>query len=49
MGIYHCLLEIATAVALVQSLRDEGKSYREIAEMTEMSAATVYRILQKVS
>ena len=36
-------------LALVQSLRDEGKSYREIAEMTDMSAATVYRILQKVS
>ena len=39
----------AERLALVQSLRDEGKSYREIAEMTEMSAATVCRILQKVS
>ena len=39
----------AERIALVQSLRDEGKSYREIAEMTDMSAATVYRILQKVS
>ena len=39
----------AERLALVQSLRDEGKSYREIAEMTDMSAATVCRILQKVS
>jgi DNA invertase Pin-like site-specific DNA recombinase len=39
----------AERLALVQSLRAEGKSYREIAERTEMSAATVCRILQKVS
>ena len=39
----------AERIALVQSLRDEGKSYREIAEMTDMSAATICRILQKVS
>ena len=39
----------AERIALVQSLRDEGKSYREIAEMTDLSAATVCRILQKVS
>ena len=39
----------AERLALVQSLRDEGKSYREIAEMTEMSKSAVHRLLEKVN
>ena len=39
----------AERLALVQSLRAEGKSYREIAEMTEMSKSAVHRLLEKVN
>ena len=39
----------AERFALVQSLRDEGKSYREIAEMTDIPKSTVHRLLEKVN
>ena len=39
----------AERLALVQSLRDEGKSYREIAEMTDIPKSTVHRLLEKVN
>ena len=39
----------AERIALIQSLRDEGKTIAEIAEITDTPKSTVHRLLQKVS
>ena len=39
----------AERLALIKSLREEGKSYREIAEIVDCSTTTVHRLLNKLS
>ena len=39
----------AEHLELIRSLRDEGKSYREIADIVDCSPATVHKHLAKLS
>ena len=39
----------AERLELMRSLRDEGKSYREIADIVDCSASTVHKYLAKLN
>ena len=39
----------AERLELMRSLRDEGKSYREIADIVDCSVSTVHKYLTKLS